>query len=58
MLIGYMVIKVSFKVGLHGLKKGSHSAGLHRRKNSLREIWSLEVVQGFLAIFIETNGYD
>jgi len=45
MLIEYMVIKVSIKVGLHGLKKGSHPVRLHRRKSSLRLIWLLEVVR-------------
>jgi hypothetical protein len=44
-----------FKVGLHGLKKGSHSVGLHKRKSSLKEIWSLEVVRGFLSIILATR---
>ena len=51
MSIGYMVIKVSFKGGIARLKKGSHSVRLHRRKSSLKLVWSLEVVRRLSIVF-------
>ena len=37
--------KISFKGRIAQLEKGSHLVRLHRRKSSLRLIWSLEVVR-------------